>query len=200
VNKINISIKTNKQYEDECLRYKDALYNLSRYLTSDENEADDLFQETLLRSYQFFHTFKSQTNCKAWLFKIMRNLFINHCRKKKRQLDFISFENQYDSEAERSYSSDKWHSISPENFVINGMLSPEITYALSMLPEDYRMVVILADIELMSYNDMAKILNCPIGTVRSRLSRGRNSLKKLLFKFALKEGIIKTNPQKMLTQ
>ncbi len=123
----------------------------------------------------------------------MKNIFINHCRRKKRQLDFISFENQYHSETEGNTTNDKWQSINPENFVINGMLSPEVSYALSMLPEDYKMVVILADIELMSYNEMAKRLNCPIGTVRSRLSRGRKILKKLLFKFALKEGIIKTN-------
>ncbi len=188
----NLTCESTRKFEEECLVHRESLYNLSRYLTSDENEADDLLQETLLRSYQFFHKFKSQTNSKAWLFKIMKNLFINHCRKKKRQLDIVSFENHYDGEVEKNCISDKWMSINPENFVLNEMLSSEVTYALNLLPEDYKMAVILADLECLSYNEMADVLECPIGTVRSRLSRGRKMLKKLLLKFAIKEGVIKS--------
>ena len=178
------------QFEQECLHYTDPLYKLARSLTLDENEADDLVQETLSRGYQFFHKFKSQTNCKAWLFKIMKNLFINRYRKKKRQLEVMSFENQM-IEGNIASLSDNWKSSNPEMCLLNEMLSPEVIFALNLLPNDYKVTVILADLKCLSYNEMADVLKCPIGTVRSRLSRGRKMLKKLLFNFAKEEGVIK---------
>ncbi len=186
------------QFELECLVHCDSLYNLARYLTLDENEADDLLQDTLLRGYQFFHQFKSQTNCKAWLYKIMKNLFINHYRKKKRRPNTVSIDNEYDGEIERAISAELDQYTNPERYVLNEMLSSEVICALNLLPEDYKMAVIMADLEYLSYNEMAELLDCPIGTVRSRLSRGRKMLKKMLFNFALKEGVI-TNKQ-MLTE
>ncbi len=178
------------QFELECLVHCDSLYNLARYLTLDENEADDLLQDTLLRGYQFFHQFKSQTNCKAWLYKIMKNLFINHYRKKKRRPNTVSIDNEYDGEIERAISAGLGQYTNPERYVLNEMLSSEVICALNLLPEDYKIAVILADLEYLSYNEMAELLDCPIGTVRSRLSRGRKMLKKMLFNFALKEGVI----------
>ena len=179
-----------RQFESECLIHTNSLYNMARYLTLDENEADDLLQDTLLRGFQFFHKFKAHTNCKAWLYKIMKNLFINHYRKKKRQLDTIPYENDFDMNAENNIPEQRVLS-NPENFVMNEMLSSEIVCALNLLPEDYKTAVILADLEYLSYNEMAEILGCPIGTVRSRLSRGRKILKKMLANFAVNEGYIK---------
>ncbi|HEO65569.1 MAG TPA: sigma-70 family RNA polymerase sigma factor, partial [Spirochaetes bacterium] len=150
------------------------------------------------RGYQFFHQFKSQTNCKAWLYKIMKNLFINHYRKKKRRPNTVSIDNEYDGEIERAISAELDQYTNPERYVLNEMLSSEVICALNLLPEDYKMAVIMADLEYLSYNEMAELLDCPIGTVRSRLSRGRKMLKKMLFNFALKEGVI-TNKQ-MLTE
>ncbi|GMT49771.1 MAG: RNA polymerase sigma factor RpoE [bacterium] len=178
------------QFELECLVHCDSLYNLARYLTLDENEADDLLQDTLLRGYQFFHQFESHTNCKAWLYKIMKNLFINHYRKKKRRPNTVSIDNEYDGEIERAISTELDQYTNPEHYVLNEMLSSEVICALNLLPEDYKMAVIMADLEYLSYNEMADLLDCPIGTVRSRLSRGRKMLKKMLFNFALKEGVI----------
>ncbi len=177
-------------FESECLVHCDSLYNLARYLTLDENEADDLLQDTLLRGYQFFHQFESHTNCKAWLYKIMKNLFINHYRKKKRRPNTVSIDNEYDGEIERAISTELDQYSNPEHHVLNEMLSSEVICALNLLPEDYKMAVIMADLEYLSYNEMAELLDCPIGTVRSRLSRGRKMLKKMLFNFALKEGVI----------
>jgi len=182
----------NQFFEEECLCHKGPLYNLARYLTSDENDADDLFQETLMRGFQFFHKYEAHTNCKAWLVKIMKNLFINHYRKKKRQLDTVSYDNTYNPEVEKNSSeNNNSTATNPESFVLNEMLSSEITYALSLLPDNYRNAVILADLEYLSYQEMSDMLGCPIGTIRSRLSRGRKMLKKLLRDFAIEEGVIK---------
>lgn len=178
------------QFECECLIHRQALQNLAKYLTLDENEADDLVQDTLLRGYQFFHKFQSNTNCRAWLFKIMKNLFINHYRKKKRRLDTVSIDYEFEFDLDRYQTPDKNRYESPEHFVLDEMLSSEILGALNHLPEDYKNAVIMADLEYLSYNEMAQLLDCPIGTVRSRLSRGRKMLKKMLFNFALNEGLI----------
>lgn len=179
-----------QQFECECLKHRQALQNLAKYLTLDENEADDLVQDTLLRAYQFFHKFQSNTNCRAWLFKIMKNLFINHYRKKKRRLDTISIDYEMELDLERYHTQYQNRYESPEHFVLEEMISSEILGALNHLPEDYKNAVIMADLEYLSYNEMAQLLDCPIGTVRSRLSRGRKMLKKMLFNFALNEGLI----------
>ena len=184
------NILDSEQFESECLIHTNSLYNMARYLTLDESEADDLLQDTLLRGFQFFHKFKAHTNCKAWLYKIMKNLFINHYRKKKRQLATVPYESDLDGNAE-SLSSNSQDFNNPENFVMNEMLSSEVVCALNLLPEDYKSAVILADLEYLSYNEMAEILGCPIGTVRSRLFRGRKLLKQMLEDFAVNEGYIK---------
>ncbi|MDH4127748.1 MAG: sigma-70 family RNA polymerase sigma factor [Spirochaetota bacterium] len=182
-------IENSDQFEVECLIHTQPLYNLARHLTLDEVDADDLFQDTLARGYQFFHKFKSRTNCKAWLFKIMKNLFINQYRKKKKRFNDVSLEDKFEMNGDKLIP-EEWQKCTPENFVLKEMLSSEVVHALNILPEDYKMAVILADLEYMSYNEISKILECPVGTVRSRLSRGRKILKDLLFDFAIKEGIL----------
>ncbi len=177
------------QFEAECLIHCEALYKLARYLTLDENEAEDLFQDTLLRGFQFFHKFQSQTNCKAWLYKIMKNLFINQYHKKKSRLEVVPMELYNDVNNDHLDHDEK--QFNPELTVLNDMFNAEIIYALNTLPADYKLAVMLADLQYLSYQEISEILNCPIGTVRSRISRGRKLLKRILFNYALREGIIK---------
>lgn len=179
-----------KKFEKEAMIYLDSLYNLSLSLTRNPNDAKDLVQETYYKAYKFYYQFQEGTSLKAWLFKILKNTFINLYRKKVKEPEKVDYEKV---EPFISLLQDNDGDITniEENILLNKFLSDDVTSALNKLPDDFKTVVLLSDLEGFSYKEIAEIMDCPIGTVRSRLSRGRRMLQKILFDYALKEGIIK---------
>ena len=173
-------------FEQEALPHMNALYSFAVRLCRDRDDASDLLQETFLKGYRFFDKFESGTNCKAWLFRILKNTYINQYRKDKKEPDTI----EYDTIEEfydliRSESSE---STDLQKRIFDNLLDDEISIALDSLPESFRTAIILCDLEGMTYDEISEILECPIGTVRSRLHRARNILASKLIKYAKNRG------------
>ncbi|SMD43484.1 RNA polymerase sigma-70 factor, ECF subfamily [Aquiflexum balticum DSM 16537] len=172
----------NSIFDQEFMPHIDSMYNFGYRLTFDEDDAKDLVQDTYLKAYRFINSFEQGTNAKAWLFRILKNSFINDYRKKSKQpakIDYQEVETYYNSE-------DVDYGITTDLRVdaVKDMLGDEISNALNSLAVDFRTVIILCDLEGFTYEEMAKILDIPIGTVRSRLHRARNLLKEKLRSYA----------------
>lgn len=182
------NIEKTKLFEDEFMPHLGTLYNFAYKLTLNEDDAKDLLQDTCMKAYRFIDSFEKGTNAKAWLFRILKNSFINDYRKKSKapaMVDYQDVESYYNSEkgdAARSITVD----LRAET--VRDKLGDEITIALNALDVDFRTVIILCDLEGFKYNEMAKILDIPIGTVRSRLHRARNMLKEKLAVYAAQMG------------
>lgn len=176
-----------RDFEEEALIHMNALYNMALRMTRNEKDAEDLVQETFFRAYRFFDRFERGSNCKAWLFKIMKNTYINRYKKKSKEpsmVDYQDIEPFYDfvkNQTGIDYNN-------PEEDVFHGLLDDEVQKALSSLPDDFKMVVLLADIEGLSYKEIAEVIGSPVGTVMSRLYRGRRQLQKTLLDYAQKLG------------
>jgi len=174
-------------FKSEALVHMDALYNAALRLTYNEEDARDLVQKTFFKAYRFFDQFELGTSCKAWLFKILKNTFINKYRKKVKQpehVDYDTVEPFVDLIKDKQF----FNSETLDEEILDNFLSDDVNEALSKLPDDFRMVLILSDIEGFSYKEIAEIMECPIGTIRSRLSRARKMMFKYLLKYAKKEG------------
>ena len=169
-------------FESEFLPQIDALYNFAFHLTYNEEDANDLVQETYLKAYRFIDNYEVGTNAKAWLFKILKNAFINNYRKKSKQPTKVDYEEiiTFHDEDDSQYSS--YHDLREEMF--QHMMGDEVTNAINSLPVDFRTVILLCDIEGFTYEEISKIVDIPIGTVRSRLHRARNMLKEKLENYA----------------
>ncbi len=169
-------------FEEEFLPHIDSLYNFAYHLTYADADANDLVQETFLKGYRFIGSYEKGTNAKAWLFKILKNAFINEYRKKSKrptQVDYEEIVSYHDTD-DTSYVG-----VSDLRLdIFQGMLGDEITKALNSLPVDFKTVILLCDIEDFTYEEIAKIIDIPIGTVRSRLHRARNMLKEKLKDYA----------------
>ena len=164
----------------------DSLYNFAYRLTNDEDDANDLVQETYLKAYRFFDSYEQGTNAKAWLFRILKNSFINDYRKKSKEpskVDYDEVQSFYNSEHTEVEAT-----VDLRVETVQEMIGDEITVALNSLDVDFRTIIILSDLEGFKYEEMAKILDIPIGTVRSRLHRARNLLKGALSEYAKKMG------------
>jgi RNA polymerase sigma-70 factor, ECF subfamily len=175
-----------EEFEREAMPHMSLLHNYAYKMTGNELDADDLVQDTYLRAYRFFHKFEKGTNCKAWLFRIMKNLFINNYRKNQKQpnkVDYDEIENFFET-----IKSDKLDSNDLQEKVFANLLDDELTRALNSMQDDFKTVVILCDIEGLSYEEIADFVQCPIGTVRSRLHRGRKMLQQKLLSYAKKRG------------
>ncbi len=169
----------------------DVLYNFALRTTGNENDARDLLQETYLKAYRFWDKYEKGTNIRAWLFRIMKNSYINRYRKETKEPDKVDYD-----EIENFYNLIRAESTDPNDLqekLFGNLLGDEVTRALESLPDDFRTVVILSDIEGMTYEEIAEFVECPIGTVRSRLHRGRKLLQARLYEHAKKRGIIKTD-------
>ena len=180
--------KRQTEFEAEVLPHKQILFNFALRTTGDADDAKDLLQETFMKAFRFWDKFEKGTNIRAWLFRIMKNSYINRYRKESREpgmVDYDDVENFYDSIREGSTNSNDL-----QKQMYSNMLSDEVTSALQSLPEDFRTVVILCDIEQLTYEEISDFLNCPIGTVRSRLHRGRKMLQEKLHDYAEQRGII----------
>lgn len=171
-----------ERFEREFLPHLEALHTFAFHLSFNEEDADDLVQETFLKAFRFIEKFEEGTNAKAWLFKILKNAYINQYRKESRQPSFVDYEevNVYQEEEEGLSSS--YYDLREE--VFDQMMGDEVSTALNALPEEFRTVIWLCDIEDFSYEEIAQITEIPIGTVRSRLFRARNMLKDKLKKYA----------------
>jgi RNA polymerase sigma factor (sigma-70 family) len=173
-------------FEQELLPHADALYNFAYHLTYNEDDANDLVQETFMKAFRFINSFDAGTNAKAWLFKILKNGFINEYRKKKKEPSKVDYEDiiaYQDADEEKGGVA-----FDLREDIFDGMMGDEITIALNRLPIDFKTVILLCDIEGFTYEEIAKIIDIPIGTVRSRLHRARNMLKESLKEYAEKMG------------
>src|SRR5579859_1107202 len=166
-------------FERVALPHLDSLYATGLRMTRDPREAEDLVQDTLLAAYRFFDRFEPGTNCKAWLFKILTNTFINKYRKRVREREVRELAQAEDSPSLMSEDM-AIASRDPEGKLVGALLSDDVKHALEQVPYDYRIAVVLCDLEDFSYKEIAEIVDCPVGTVMSRLHRGRRALQKLL--------------------
>ncbi len=175
-------------FEKEAIPHMDALFNFALRITGDRDEADDLVQETFLKAFRFFDKFEKGTNCKAWLFRIMKNTYINSYRKTSKEPDKIDYE-----EVENFYENIKPSSTDSahlEKEMYDNLLDDELSNAIAALPEDFRTVIILCDIEGFTYDEIADFVDVPVGTVRSRLHRARKMLFAELYEYAADKGYI----------
>jgi RNA polymerase sigma-70 factor (ECF subfamily) len=173
-------------FHGEFMPHINSMYNFAYRLTLDVDDAKDLLQDTYLKAYRFIESFQKGTNAKAWLFRILKNSFINDYRKKSKEPSKVDYQ-----EVESYYNSEEVdRQITPDLRVeaLKDMIGDEISNALNALDVDFRTVIILCDLEGFKYEEMAKILDIPIGTVRSRLHRARNLLKEKLSEYAKQMG------------
>jgi len=173
-------------FDGEFMPHIHSMYNFAYRLTLERDDAKDLVQDTYLKAFRFIESFQKGTNAKAWLFRILKNSFINDYRKKSKEPSKVDYQ-----EVETYYNSDEVdRQITPDLRVesLKDMIGDEISNALNSLDVDFRTVIILCDLEGFKYEEMAKILDIPIGTVRSRLHRARNLLKEKLKSYAQSMG------------
>jgi RNA polymerase sigma-70 factor (ECF subfamily) len=179
-------VQKQKDFEEEIIPHLDAMYNFALRLTSDPSDAEDLVQDTIVKAFRFFDSYEKGTNAKAWLFRILKNSYINNYRKKSKkpsQVDYDEVSTFYETiRAERTDTSDL------EDRMFRELIDDDISNALDELPEDFRTVVLLCDIEGFTYEEISNMLDVPIGTIRSRLHRGRNLLKSQLMEYAKQRG------------
>jgi RNA polymerase sigma factor (sigma-70 family) len=176
----------NDIFNGEFMPHIHSMYNFAYRLTLERDDAKDLVQDTYLKAYRFIESFQKGTNAKAWLFRILKNSFINDYRKKSKEPNKVDYQ-----EVEAYYNSEEVdRQITPDLRVesLKDMIGDEISNALNALDVDFRTVIILCDLEGFKYEEMAKILDIPIGTVRSRLHRARNLLKDKLKEYAKSMG------------
>jgi len=170
----------------------DSLYSTALRMTRNTQEAEDLVQDTYLRAFRFFDKFEPGTNFKAWIFKILTNTFINRYRKKVRtpqQIDLEKVTYGLENEEESDLKVE-WTGYDEEKYA--ELFDDDIKSALAQLPEEFRIVVMLSDVEDFTYKEIAEIIDRPSGTVMSRLFRGRRMLQKILEKYAKKEGYVRS--------
>lgn len=186
--------KKYKDFDSEIIPHINALNSFALKMTNDLDDAGDLVQDTLLKAFRFFDKFEKGTNAKAWLFQILKNSFINNYRKNSREpnrVDYEDVQNFYES-----IKADEVKTQHYENDAFSDVLDDEIAHALSLLPDDFRTIVFLSDIEGYTYEEISDFMDCPIGTVRSRLHRARKMLYALLYQYAGENGYVKLNKVK----
>jgi RNA polymerase sigma-70 factor, ECF subfamily len=180
------------EFEREALVHLDALYGAAYRLTRNPRDAEDLVQDAVLRAYRFWDSFEKDSNCKAWLLRILTNTFINEYQRKKRSREVL------DAAAAEQDATDGVlvHASAQlqrdaEAVLVERSVSDDVQRALEALPEDFRTAVVLCDIEGLSYKEIAEIMECPVGTVMSRLFRGRRLLQGALREFAVAAGYVR---------
>jgi RNA polymerase sigma-70 factor (ECF subfamily) len=177
-----------EDFTNETLPHENALYNYALKISGNTDDAQDLVQETYYKAYRHFDKFQSGTNSKAWMFMILKNTFINDYRKSKREpykLDYEQIQNFYEN-----VKSDRAEENNLDKEFYNDLFDDELTEAIYQLPTKMREVFLLCDLEGYSYEETAELVDCPIGTVRSRLHRARHMLQETLFDYAKDKGFL----------
>ncbi len=186
-----LSAQDKRRFQEEALPFLDSLYAGALRMTRNPADAEDLVQETMLRAYRSFDRFEPGTNLKAWLFRILTNAYINVYRKRQREPQKVSQDEVEDFDLYQELKDhDPQFSATPETIVLDALVDSDITDAIDDLPEQFRLAVVLSDIEGFSYAEMAEIMDVPMGTVMSRLHRGRKALQKRLWDLAKDRGIV----------
>lgn len=185
-----------KEFEDIAMEHVDSLYSMAMRLVFNKEEAEDLVQETYLKAYRFFNTFQKGTNIKAWLFKILRNTFINKYRKTANSPGEIFYEDVESVNSSLAYkqendASELADTLASKCSELGNFMEDDVKHAIDSLPVEYKEAILLSDVEELSYNEIAEITNVPIGTVKSRLNRARKMLQKSLWEYAKDRGFIK---------
>lgn len=185
-------------FADDAMQYSKQLYAAAMRMTRNPADAEDLVQETFLKAYRAYDSFTAGTNLKAWLYRILTNTYINKYRKATRRPDEVDLGDVEDLYLYRRIGSEESAEASrtTEDRVLDGLVESDIKKAVESLPENFRIPVLLADLEGMSYQEIADILNIPIGTVMSRLHRGRKAMQKTLWEFASKRGLLPENAER----
>jgi RNA polymerase sigma-70 factor (ECF subfamily) len=178
----DLSKKYSETFEKELLPHIDALKTFAFHLTYDDDDANDLVQETYMKAHRFIDKYMEGTNAKAWLFKILKNAYINEYRKRSKRPTRVDFEDIVSYHDSDDGKIPGYLDLRQEIF--ENMMGDEVTVAINSLPIDFRTVVLLCDIEGFTYEEISKIIDVPIGTVRSRLFRARNMLKEKLKNYA----------------
>jgi RNA polymerase sigma-70 factor (ECF subfamily) len=188
----NAAIKRDVRAEFEALAlgHLDSLFACGLRMTRDPRDSEDLVQDTMLAAYRFFDKFEPGTNIKAWLFKILTNTFINKYRKRVREREVRDLVEKDETPSLMSEDVAE-KSRDPEMAILGALVSDDVKRALDGVPYDYRLAVVLCDLEEFSYKEIADIMDCPVGTVMSRLHRGRRLLQKSLREYAIEQGIVK---------
>lgn len=181
-----------EEFVREAIPQMEILYNYALRMTANPDDANDLVQETFLKAYRFWDKYEKGTNIRAWLFRIMKNSYINRYRKETKEPETVDY-----NDIQNFYNTIRYESSDPNDLqekIFGGLLEDDVARAIESLPEDFRTVVILCDIEGLSYEEIAEFVDCPIGTVRSRLHRGRKILREKLLRYAKDHGYVAKLP------
>jgi len=195
---VNTSRQHRTEFEKEALPHLDALYGMAMRLTGNERDAEDLVQDAVVKAFRFFHRFESGSNIKAWLFKVLVNTFYNTIRK-QRNINRLHTEAETDGHLDLFLSAATTAGRNAETDLLDRLAAQEIQAAIEQLPREFRLAVILSDVHDFSYKEIAEILECPVGTVMSRLHRGRRLLQKRLFDYAVEQGYVRPTADGTMT-
>ena len=181
-----------EQFSDLAMEYMSALYTVALRMTRNHADAEDLVQETYLKAYRAFGSFESGTNLKAWLYRILTNTYINTYRAKKRRPEIADVEDVEDLYLYHRLSGNSSASLgrSAEDEALDRFTDTDVKAAIESLPDSFRIAVLLADVEGFSYKEIAEITEVPIGTVMSRIHRGRKALQKALMDLGIARGLV----------
>lgn len=188
---------TSWNFESGQLPYRDQLYKTALRMTRSVEETEDLLQETYLKAFKYYDRFEEGTNLKAWLFRIMKNSFINSYRKKKSRPQHLEFDEVQEGFQDAELEQTSGENRDPESAYLGAELDHEVREALLALPHDYKMAVLLVDLEGFTYQEVADMLSVPVGTVMSRLYRGRKKMERALLTYARRFNYIETAPERL---